>query len=157
MRTNDRSNLAYKYEYQYGQTATQPRRDWAQEEQRRKKLQEQRRRRAEELAKKLQLHKKRQQVKLKVMSVLLAVAVSVLFGGVIWRYAAISETNSKINTLKKELESQTNKISELDMEYTMAQKLDTIRDKAKALGMDFPESSQIIYFDMDAQAAPAED
>ena len=154
MRTNDKSNLAYDYGYLYGQTAALPKRNRELEEERRqKRVEELRRRRAQDLAKKRKELQKKQQLKLKSISILLAVAVSVLFGGIIYRYASISETNSQINKLKTQLATETNKVSELNMEYTMAQNLDTIRDKAKQLGMDFPNSDQIVYFDLNGETS----
>lgn len=90
-------------------------------------------------------------VKIKVISrILLVTALALLM---IARFAAVSIANVTLENTKLEIEKQKSKNSDLESILAGTMQLDTIQDKAMALGMAFPSSEQMVY----VQLVPYED
>lgn len=82
----------------------------------------------------------------KAALVFMVLTLFALFSIVVWRYALINTRNTQINELKAQISEELDLTDRLKMELTSAQNLETIKQKAAELGLDFPDESQIYYY-----------
>ena len=133
MIVNSRDNLAYDYTKLEPPVARKPKALPARKE--------------EERPKRAQARKPKYSRKQKVAIVMMTLVVVSTFAMVIWRYASINLQNAAVNDLKTELAEQQNINDRLQIQLVSAQNLESIKERAYALGMDFPEESQLYYFE----------
>lgn len=85
-------------------------------------------------------------IKIKIISrVLLVTALALLM---VARFAAVSIANIGLEEAKKTVKEQQVKNTDLESILAGSMQLDTIQEKAMALGMSFPSSDQMVYINL---------
>jgi cell division protein FtsL len=82
----------------------------------------------------------------KFVVVLMAFITAAVFIGVIWRYSVIHDQNLMMGDIKENITEQSDRNEKLKMELANQKNLQTVSEKAKELGMKFPNGEQIIYY-----------
>ncbi|MGI6176638.1 MAG: hypothetical protein ACOYJC_10885 [Christensenellales bacterium] len=82
----------------------------------------------------------------KFMVVLMAFITAAVFMGIIWRYSVIHDENLMVGDIKETITEQADRNEKLKMELANQKNLQTVSEKAKELGMKFPNGEQIVYY-----------
>jgi cell division protein FtsL len=82
----------------------------------------------------------------KFVVIMMVFITAAVFIGIIWRYSIIHDENLTVGNIKEHITEQADRNEKLKMELINQKNLQIVSEKAKGLGMKFPNGEQIIYY-----------